>query len=74
MRGDRLIARVVRSRFLVTLDTEESFDGVLTESDEQFFVFADAWNVVPGGDRVHLDSALWVPRGRVKYMQAVTPA
>lgn len=73
MRNDRLIRRAIRSRFLVTTDSEESFDGVLTSGDEGFFVFADAVSVARNGDRLHLDSDLWIPRGRVKYMQEVRP-
>lgn len=71
MRGDRLVKRAIRSRFLVTTDTDESFDGVLTSGDEGFFVFEDAVSVARNGDRLHLDSALWIPRVRVKYMQVV---
>jgi hypothetical protein len=73
VRNDRLIRRAVRSRFLVTTDTDESFDGVLTRGDDGFFVFEDAVSIARNGDRLHLDSALWIPRVRVKYMQAVTP-
>jgi hypothetical protein len=56
----------------VTTDTEEAFDGVLTDWNENFFVLEDAWSVAPNGDRLRIDTALWLPRGRIKYMQAVT--
>ena len=71
MGRERLVRRAVRRRFLVTTDSEESFDGVLSEWDEGFFVFADVSSIGPKGDRVRLDQVLWVPRYRIKYMQAV---
>jgi hypothetical protein len=69
----RLVQQIVRQRFLVTLDGEESFEGVLTDWDAGFFVFQDAWSLTPAGDRIRLDTALWVPRPRIKYMQIVNP-
>lgn len=70
---DRLVKLALRHRFLVTTDTEEAFDGVLTDWNENFFVLEDTWNVSANGDRLKLDTALWVPRVRIKYMQAVNP-
>jgi hypothetical protein len=69
VRGDRLIRQVIRRRFLVTTDTEEGFEGVLLEADEGHYVFDDVTSVAVNGDRLHLDSKLWIPRPRVKYMQ-----
>jgi len=68
---ERLIRQAVRSRWLVTVDTDEAFDGVLTSWDDGFFVFEDASSVGRNGDKLHLDTALWLPRSRIKYMQAV---
>lgn len=72
-RRDRLVRALERRRFLITTDTDETFDGVLTDWDDVFFVYQDVWSVVPNGDRLHLDTALWLPRARIKYMQAVNP-
>ena len=73
MRRDRLVDRALRRRFLVTTDSEEAFDGVLTDWNENFFVLEDASSVAATGDRLRIDTALWLPRGRIKYMQAINP-
>ena len=69
MRADRLIRQVVRRRFLVTMDSDEGFEGVLLEADEGHYVFDDASSVAPSGERLRVDGKLWIPRGRVKYFQ-----
>lgn len=71
-RRDRLVRALERRRFLITTDTEEAFDGVLVDWDDTFFVYDDVYSVTDRG-RVHLDTSLWVPRARIKYMQAVNP-
>lgn len=72
MGRDRLVVRALKRRFLVTTDTEEAFDGVLTDWNENFFVLEDAW-AVAADDRLRIDTALWLPRARIKYMQAINP-
>ena len=71
MRRDRLIRRAERGRFLVTTDSEETFEGVLVDWDEGHLILADASSVSPKGDRLKIDEYLWLPRARVKYMQAL---
>jgi hypothetical protein len=71
-RRDRLIRSNLRTRFLVTLKSEDTFDGVLLDHDESNFVLADASAVSTKGDRVPVDGHLWLPRADVKYMQAAT--
>lgn len=71
MRRDRLIRDAERTRFLVTTTDEEAFDGVLIEWDESHFVFANADAIAANGDRLKLDNNLWLPRVRIKYMQAI---
>lgn len=73
MRADRLIQGKVRTRFLVTLDGEDAFEGVLVSADPAFFVFSDAWSVNMRGERVHVDTDLWLPRARIKYMTTMNP-
>ena len=65
----RLIKRMVRERFLVTLESDETFDGLLLEHDEQHLVLGDAEQVAPNGDRMKVDGQLWLPRFNVRYMQ-----
>ena len=68
-RKDRLFLMAERGRFLVTTDSEESFDGILIDWDESNIVLADFYQISPNGDRVKLDGDLWLPRPRIKYMQ-----
>ena len=72
MGRDRLVKLALRNRFLITTDTEEAFDGVLTDWNENFFVLENVSSVAVNGDRIRIDTALWLPRQRIKYMQAVT--
>lgn len=71
MRRDRLIRDAERQRFLVTMTDEEAFDGILLDWDEAHLVLADASSVARNGDRLQLDHHLWLPRPRVKYLQAI---
>lgn len=69
MRPDRLLRRAIRSRYLVTLDSGEAFDGVLIDSDEWHIVLADAESVAANGSRLKIDGHLWLPRPSITYMQ-----
>jgi hypothetical protein len=71
MRRDRLIKQALRERFLITTDMEESFEAILFDHDAMHFVLADAYSISAKGDRLKIDGQLWLPRARVKYMQAV---
>jgi hypothetical protein len=71
-RPDRLIQHMLRTRYLITLNTEETFDGVLLAADERHLVIADAETVGADGSRAAVDGQLWLPRHLVKYMQHLT--
>ena len=71
-RPDRLIRSMLRSRYIVTLSTEETFEGVLIDADDQHLVLADAVTLAANGDRLGVDGHLWIPRPAVKYMQILT--
>lgn len=71
-RKDRLLRDAERGKFLITIDTEEAFEGVLVEWDDEHVVLAAAYSVGVTGDRLKLDGYQWLPRPRIKYMQAVT--
>ena len=68
MRRDRLLTQLLRERFLVTLTTGESFDGLLDRWDESTIELADPY-AVTGKNRVSVDGHLYLPRSRVAYMQ-----
>lgn len=69
---DRLIRSKIRSRYLATLDTEETFEGVLIDVDDYHLVLADVVSLAANGDRVAVDGQLWLPRIGVKYLQTLT--
>ena len=68
MSRDRLIRKTLRTRFLVTLRSGETFEGLLLEADERTVVLVDAFGV-DGSSRVKVDGSLYLPRGEVAYMQ-----
>ena len=67
-RTDRLVRGVLRERFVLTLRSGETFDGLLVDADVKTFRLANAW-AVDGKNRVSVDGELFVPRDQVVYMQ-----
>jgi hypothetical protein len=68
MRRDRLIRQALRERFVVTLTSGETFDGLLLDTDDKTVHLVDA-HALDGSTRVSIDGALFLPRDRVAYMQ-----
>lgn len=68
MRRDRLLRRALRERFVVTLTTGETFDGLLYEADESTLHLVDVVAISDAG-RVKVDGGLFVPRDHVSYLQ-----
>jgi len=68
MRRDRLLTRLVRERFVITLKTGETFDGLLNEWDQRTVSFVDA-HAVTQRETVPVDGELFVPMEQVAYMQ-----
>ena len=68
-RRDRLIRCHFRDRFVVTLKTGETFQGVLLEADESHYVFADSVALRAGDSDVPVDGHLWIARPDVAYLQ-----
>lgn len=71
MRADRLLRGVLRERFVVTLATGETFDGLLDEHDTAYLTFVDAHALVSGQPAVPVDGALYLPRSNIAYMQRI---
>lgn len=65
---DRLVKSHLRSRFIATLKTGETFEGLLYDADPATLVFADAW-VVGANGRSQVDGQLFFARSDVAYMQ-----
>lgn len=69
MARDRLLKLLLRDRFVITLKTGETFDGLLDEWDDRNLLFVDAWAVTEKS-RVKLDgTGLWLTRENVAYLQ-----
>ncbi|KQT75394.1 hypothetical protein [Microbacterium sp. Leaf436] len=71
-RPDRLIRSMIRKRYIATLDTEETFEGVLIDVDDRHIILADVVSLASNGDRLDVDGHLWLPRLGVKYLQTLT--
>jgi len=67
-RRDSIVRRALRERFVATLRTGESFDGLLIDADEKTYRFGDAF-AVDGSTRVRVDGELFLPRDAVLYLQ-----
>lgn len=68
---DRLLKSLLRDRFVITLKTGETFDGLLDQWDDRNLLFVDAYAVTEKS-RVQLDGAgLWLLRENVAYMQRI---
>lgn len=66
---DRIVANLVRQRFVVTLKSGETFDGVLTEADTHTLLLLSATSVAPGRDPIPVDGVLILSRADIAYMQ-----
>lgn len=64
-----LLESHLKDRFVVTLTTGETFDGLLIEVDADTLLLADAR--LHTGDRwTPADGQVYVPRSKVAYLQA----
>lgn len=68
MARDRLLKALLRERFLVTLTTGETFDGLLDRHDESTIELLNV-HAVTAERRVPVDGRIYFPRGQVAYMQ-----
>jgi hypothetical protein len=65
---DRLLRRCLRERFVVTMRSQEAFDGLLLDADDRTVILGNAV-ALTGQDRVKVDGLLYLPRSEVVYMQ-----
>lgn len=68
MRRDRVLRAHLRERFVVTLLSGETFDGLLDRWDESTLEFVDAFAVTERA-RLEVDGRLFLSRTQVAYMQ-----
>lgn len=69
----RLLRKHIRTRYLVSLQNDEAFEGVLVDADKEHLILADVSTVARDGAREKADTDLWIPRANVKYMQVIAP-
>lgn len=68
MRRDRLLRQYLRERFVITLKSGDTFDGLLDEWDETTVELLDPHMVTAEGRRP-VDGRLYLPRSEIAYMQ-----
>lgn len=68
MRKDRLLKKMLLERFVVTLRSGESFDGLLADADTKTIRLVSSY-ALSGKDRVSVDGELFIPRDEVIYLQ-----
>lgn len=68
MGRDRLLKQLLRERFVVTLVSGETFDGLLDRWDEATIELLDV-AAVSETTRVHVDGRIYLPRINIAYMQ-----
>lgn len=68
MSRDRLLKKYLRERFVVTLTSGETFDGLLDGWDD---VILELLNPYAVGEtkRVAVDGRIYLPRASIAYMQ-----
>ena len=67
-RRDRLMRQALRERFILTLASGETFDGLLVDVDDKTFRLVNAF-AIDGAGRVSIDGDLFIPRTDVLYLQ-----
>lgn len=60
--------QALRDRFVVTMTTKETFEGLLLDADDKTVRLVDAY-ALDGSTRVSVDGDLYLPRAEVAYMQ-----
>jgi small nuclear ribonucleoprotein (snRNP)-like protein len=67
-RADRLVKASLRERFVLTLKTGETFEGLLVDADQKTVRLVDAF-ALEGNNRIGVDGDLFVPRIEISYLQ-----
>lgn len=67
-RKDRLLRAAHLERFVVTLTTGESFDGLLADADDNSVKMVGA-HAVSDTESVAIDGDIYLPREKIAYMQ-----
>lgn len=70
MGRDKLLRSLLRERFVVTLDGDQTFDGLLLRVDESTVELGDVY-LIGNQSRIKADGVVYLPRSRVVYLQRV---
>lgn len=65
----RLLKKITRRRFLLTLDNGEAFSAVVYDVDADFYELRSVRAVDRDGEAVPVDGTLIIERSRVLYAQ-----
>ena len=65
---DQLLAAALRERFIVTMASDDTFDGLLLEVDDRNIVLGQASTITSGGTHP-VDGQLVLRRDAIAYMQ-----
>jgi hypothetical protein len=68
MGRDRLVKRALRERFVLTMQSGETFEGLLLDADDMTIRVTDAY-ALDGSARISVDGDLYLPRFELAYMQ-----
>lgn len=69
MRTDRIVKRLMRTKFLVTTKDGQTWEGVLMDADPSTFLLVEAALVAGDGTRTAADGQILISRSDVAYMQ-----
>lgn len=66
---DNVLGGLIHERFVATLKSGETFEGLLTDMDDRVVVLEDAASMGDRGARIPVDGHLYLPREQVRYLQ-----
>jgi hypothetical protein len=72
-RRDRLIRKALRDRFVITMHSGATVEGLLWAVDDHTVILADAATLSTLGQRTPIDGWVYLPRAAVAYLQRPQP-
>lgn len=69
MRRDRVLRSLLRSRFLVTMKSGQTWSGVLVDVDARSLMLEQVEAIGPDGSSTPADGQVYLPRVDVAYVQ-----
>lgn len=69
MRADRVVKQYLRTKFLITCKSGQTWRGVLLEVDDRTLRLSEAVLIASDGTETQADGNIFLPRADVAYMQ-----